>query len=84
MMVALFVKTKEKAYIKSRLAASVTRFGEISPLWSNVKSLWQVLRVNLIFGKVLNLLWLIFRYNTQIFIAENGNIIKINLAFWSH
>ena len=36
---------------------SVTRFGEISPLWQNVKSLWSFRKVHLVLGKFSNLLW---------------------------
>ena len=36
-----------------RSCNSVTRFGQFSPLWLNVKSLWQFLMVNLRFGIVL-------------------------------
>ena len=43
---------------------------EILPLWQNVKSLWPFLRVNLIFGKVLPLLWLNFGDNNAIFIVK--------------
>ena len=33
---------------------SVTRFGEILPLWQGVKSVWAFFKVNLVFGKILN------------------------------
>ena len=36
---------------------SVTRFGEISPLGRNYKSLWWFLRLNFVFEKFFNLLW---------------------------
>ena len=36
---------------------SVTRFGEILPLWQKFKSLWQILMIYFLFGKTLNLLW---------------------------
>ena len=32
---------QEKARSRVRLSNSVTRFGEISPLWQNFKSLWN-------------------------------------------
>ena len=38
-------------------SASVTRCGEISPLWQNLKVFGPFLRVYLVFGKMLNLLW---------------------------
>ena len=41
---------------------SVTRLGEISSLWPNFKSLWLFLRAYFIFGKILQLLWLIFLF----------------------
>jgi len=37
--------------------SSVTRFGEISPLGQTLKSLKQYIRVYLVFGRILNLLW---------------------------
>ena len=42
------------------MRSSVTRFGEISPLWHNFKSLWLFLRVNFVLGKILNLIGQIF------------------------
>ena len=39
------------------VVVSVTRFGKIPPLWHNFKSLGQILRVYLVFGKMLILLW---------------------------
>ena len=41
-------------------------------------------RVSFIFGIILNLLWLNFYDYIQIFIVENGRILKNNLAVWSH
>ena len=66
------------------LAISVTRFGEISPLLAKCQKSLANFRVNLIFGIVLNLLWINFRGTKQIFIAENGKILKNNLDIWSH
>ena len=42
----------------SRPSISVTRFGEISPLWQNYKSLWAIFwMAYLVFGKPLYQLW---------------------------
>ena len=38
--------------LKSFLATSVTRFGEILPLWYNFKTFGQFLRVYLVFGNI--------------------------------
>ena len=43
--------------------SSVTRFGEISPIGQTFKDLRQTLRVCLVFGKILNLLWHFFIKN---------------------
>ena len=37
--------------------SSVTRFGEISPLWHDYKIIGQFFKVYLVFGKMLILLW---------------------------
>ena len=39
---------------------SVTRFGEISPLWLGLEILWQLFNFYLVFGKILNLLLQMF------------------------
>ena len=62
---------------------SVTRLGEILPLWIFF-SLWQLLVFGyLVFGKILNLLWQIFRAFGQIFMAVNGQTLN-SLVIWSH
>ena len=43
-------------------SCSVTRFGNMSAIWLNFKRLWPFLRVYLVFGKILYLLWQIFKY----------------------
>ena len=53
------------------LAISVTRFGEISPLLAKCQKSLANFRVNLIFGIVLNLLWLNFRGTKQIFEVQS-------------
>ena len=42
-----------RAILAPLLITSVTRFGEISPLWRKFKDLWQFLRSYLGFGKML-------------------------------
>ena len=74
--------------------SSVTRFGEISPLWqqkfkslailTSLFSLWQFLQVSLVFGKILNLLWQSLKAIGQFFIVVNSQILKNDLAIWSH
>ena len=70
---------------------SVTRFGKISPFWQNPQSLGQFLRVFLLFGKfwtdfgkkfyAIEQIWYIIG---PIFIVTNGQMLKNNLAVWSH
>ena len=45
-----------RKYNKNWATNNVTRFGEISPLCSSCKSLWQFLIVYLVFGKKINTL----------------------------
>ena len=59
----------------------MTRFGEISPKWQYFKSLGNCLRVFLIFGKMLNLLWKFWYAFGHIFIVTNGQIWK---NYYSH
>ena len=64
---------------------SVTRFGEISPLWKQFTSrlgiFWRFIsylaKIRAYFGNFLTLLGLIF-------IIANGQILKNNLTIWSH
>ena len=62
----------------------MTRFGEISPLWQNFTSLWQILTIYFIFGKMLSLLWKTWNIIGLIFIVANGKILNNNLTIWSH
>jgi len=63
---------------------SVTRFGEISPLCQNFKSLWAIFWMSyLVFGKLLSRLWH-FYATGQIFIVVNGQRLHSNKAIWSH
>ena len=59
------------------LISRVTRFDEISPLLLNFTSLWQILTVYFLFGKMLSLLWKIWCIIGLIFIVANGQILKI-------
>ena len=63
----------------------VTRFVEISPLGQHFKKRSQnFCRGSLVFGKILNPLWH-FRINFgQIWPGVNNQIMKNNLAIWSH
>ena len=64
--------------------SSVTRFGEISPLLPKVNNLWQTLyclfSVSQHFEPTLAKLY-VFGANL---IVVNGDILKNNLAIWSH
>ena len=54
----------------------MTRFGEIPPLWQIFKICGNLFEVNLALGKVFNSLWHNLYDFGQIFIAENGQILK--------
>ena len=58
------------------LELSVIRFGKILPIWQNLKSLCQFLRVYLVFGKNCYLLWQILLTVEQLFMVVNGQIMK--------
>ena len=63
--------------------ARVTRFGEISPLWQNFKSLWAIfLMVHLLFCKILVQLWHFYAIG-QIVIVVNGQRLNSYIATWS-
>ena len=65
----------------SVFASSVTRFGEISPLWQKVyKSLaifWQFISYLSILRQVYDIIGLIF-------LVANGQLLRNNLTIWSH
>ena len=67
---------------------AVWPFGEILPLWQKWQKSLQVfgkfLMVYFLFGKMLSLLLQIYTIIELIFIVANGQILKNNLAFWSH
>ena len=44
----------------------------------------KILKVYLVFGKIMKLLWQILNAIGLIFIAVNEQILKNNLAIWSH
>ena len=54
----------------------MTRFGEISPLYPTLKNFGHFERVQIVFAKVLSLLWPILNAVGQILIVENGKNIK--------
>ena len=53
----------------------MTRFGEIWPLWLNFKSIWHFLKLNVLFGQILNILKILNGFG-QIVIAVNGQILN--------
>ena len=74
-----------KTRCPTHLQTSVTRSGELSPLWQKFKSLWQFSSFRLVFGKILNLLLQFFREIGQIlYVVKWQNVDKNNLAIWSH
>ena len=64
--------------------SSVTRFGEILPLWQKFTSIWQIFDSLFLFGKMLSTLWQMCDIIGLIFIGANGHILKNNLTIWSH
>ena len=66
------------------LAYSVTRFGEILPLWQKFISLWHFLMVYFLFVKMQSLLWQICHIIGKIFSVANDQILKNDLTIWSH
>ena len=59
--------------VNNLLISSVTRYGEISPLWQNFERLWRIKSVYLVFGKSFRL---ISNAIGQIFFASNGQILE--------
>ena len=71
-------------YITWWFAAVWPDFAKFCHFLQNVRSLWHYLRVSLIVGIVMNLLWLNMEDNEQLYIVENRKILKNNLAILSH
>ena len=55
---------------------SVTRFGEISPLWCDLIKLWPFWKGSFTIGKILNILWQVSFGFGQMFSIANGQ--KLN------
>ena len=56
---------------------SVAIFGQISPKWRNIKIFGHLLRVDTVFGNILNLFWEIIYANRQTLTVAKGQILKI-------
>ena len=67
-LVLLLYHTQEHVKI------SVTKFGEISPLWQNSASLWAIFKPTLANCYAIG----------QVSVVINGPILKNNLTIWSH
>ena len=63
---------------------SVTRFGEISPLWPISKTVRQSFEGLLVLGKISNLLWQTFCQSSIFFSVLKSKHWNKNLAIWSH
>ena len=59
---------------------SVTRFGEISPLWQNFKSLPKMIDGLFSIWQILNLLWQILYAIGMIYAVVSGQILNNNWA----
>ena len=62
----------------------MTRFGEITPFWQNLQSLGQFCKGLFYYFTILDRLWQILYAIGQVFIDVNGQMLKKNLAIWSH
>ena len=62
----------------------MTRFGEISQLWPKVNNLRQIFEGLCGFWQNVELTLVKFNVQEQSFIVTNGQILKNNLAIWSH
>ena len=72
-----------KSWLRFR-ASSVSRFGEISPLWPKVSNLWQIFEgISKVWQNV-ELTLVKNNVQGQIFFVANGQISKNNPAIWSH
>ena len=69
-LVLLLYHTQEHVKI------SVTKFGEISPLWQNSASLWAIFKGLNSIGQFLNLFWQITFAFGQVSIGINGSVLK--------
>ena len=58
----------------------LTKFGEILPLWHNVKNFGHFEWAYLVFVKILSLLWQILNSIERIIIVENGKILNKQLC----
>ena len=67
--------------IKKKLTTSVTRFGEISPLWQKLKVFGKFL---ISYFQILSLLWQNCDIIGLVFIVANGQILQNNLTIWPH
>ena len=84
LQVFVAVLTFVSLFTLSRLLRfSVTRFGEISPLWQNFKGLWQFVRVYLVFGKIFNLLRKFIMKLGEMSLLQMAKYRKSNLVVWS-
>ena len=66
------------------IEASVTRFGEISPLWQHLKVFGQFLAWYILYYANFCIYFGNFYTTRQLLIAVNGQRLKNNLAIWSH
>ena len=67
------------------LSNSVTRFGEIMPIWQNFTSLWQFFNsLFLILKNDGRTLANLEHINWLIFFVANGQLLKNNLTIWLH
>ena len=67
-----------------RSHCSVTRLGEMSPLWPTFNSLWLFLEVLYFCLNIQSTLAIFYATLEQIFVAEFAKYRKHNLAIWSH
>ena len=78
------LQTPEGAVLFLFYSDSVTRFGDISPIWQNFTSLWQSFNSLFLIWKMMGVLRQIWNIIWLIFIVANGQLLKNNLTIWLH
>ena len=82
--VPISICRKEENKIKIDLLGSVTRFGEISPLWQNFNYLWKSFEGSFSNWQIFNLFWELFLLLGKCSMLQMAKCWANNLAIWSH
>ena len=68
------IRSRQATLVVWMLPNSVSRFGKISPLLGNSKSLWENFEI---FGKILTLSWILFLVNGQILKNNSSRLVTL-------